>query len=130
MQHKNAIFFGLFAATVILTLDSDAHAQWNRVKHFIQNDVRVVKETKEILVLCHPVLQDSVTLSLSKTTHAEIYGAFEQRQGGNTYRIWVATEKFWNNPNLPRRDWGKFFHAAFLKILRSPKNAIKKTRIR
>ncbi|MFQ5632533.1 MAG: hypothetical protein ACE5I1_27515 [bacterium] len=126
MKNKNIIFSYFVATMVVFMLDSDAYAQWKRVKHFVQKDVRVVKETKEILVLYHPVLQDSVTLSLSKAADSDIYGASEKKRGGNPYRVWVATVRFWNDPNLPRKEWGKFFHAAFLKILRSPKNAIKK----
>ena len=50
----------------------------------------------------------------------DIYGQMNQKRGGNPYRVWVASESFWNDPNRPKQVWGRFFRTEFLKILRPP----------
>ena len=41
-------------------------------------------------------------------------------RNGNPYRVWIASERFWNDPEFPRKRWGEVLRAAFLKTVRRP----------
>jgi hypothetical protein len=48
----------------------------------------------------------SLVVAASPVPEADVYGDLEARRGGNPYRVWVATEKFWQTPLLAE-DAGK-----------------------
>jgi len=106
------ISFAIFIATI------DAQAQWAGIKHSLQNDVQIVTETKIRLVLQRQAAGDSLVVTRSPEPDADIYGGFEVKRGGNPYRVWVATERFSNNPQFAGDGGRKFFRATFLKTLR------------
>jgi len=107
-----AISLTIFAASM------EAQAQWSSLKPSLQGDVLIVKETKTRLVLYHRSPGDSLILTSSQEHDSDIYGAFEVRRDGNPYRVWVATEKFFNNPHFSGAAGKNFFREAFLKTLR------------
>jgi len=107
-----AISLAIFAASM------EAQAQWSSLKPLLQSDVQIVAETKTRLVLYHQSPGDSLILTSSREHDSDIYGAFEVRRGGNPYRVWVATEKFLNNPHFAGAAGKKFFREPFLKTLR------------
>jgi hypothetical protein len=111
----------LSLAFVIFGMASHAQAQWSIVKKFVQRDIQIVQETEHLLVLSHNVVQDSLILSMAETTQVDIYAGLDQKRGGNPYRIWIATARFWDGSKRPKRTWGRFFHAEFLKIIRPPR---------
>lgn len=102
----------------IFAVSMEAQAQWSSLKLALQDDVQIVAETKTRLVLCHQSPGDSLILTSSQEHDSDIYGAFEVRRGGNPYRVWVATEKFFNNPRLAGAAGQKFFRDSFLSALR------------
>lgn len=107
-----AILWIIFSAT------PGAQAQWSSLKPSLQGGVQIVKETTTRLVLFHQSSGDSLVLTPVLEKDSDIYGAFEVKRGGNPYRVWVATEKFLNNPRFAG-DAGKiFFRPTFLSALR------------
>jgi len=107
-----AIGFTIFITTL------EAQAQWSSLKPALQSDVQIVTETPTRLVLYHRSLGDSLVLTPLPEKDSDIYGALEVKRGGNPYRVWVATEKFFNNPHFAG-DAGKiFFRETFLRALR------------
>ena len=107
----------------------ESNAQWDKLKRFIQTDVVIVEETEAKLVLFHKTLSDTIFLSSELAEDSDIYSKLSQKRGGNPYRVWQATDKFWNNPRRPKATWGKYFSSSFLKILRSPAQAEDKSRV-
>jgi len=107
-----AISLAIFVATM------EAQAQWSSLKPSLQSDVQIVAETKKRLVLYHQSPGDSLIFTSSQEHDSDIYGAFEVRRGGNPYRVWVATEKFFNNPRFAGESGKKFFRKSFLRALR------------
>ncbi len=107
-------------ATMLALVASAAIGQWKMVRKFVQPEVEIVEETKSFLILRHPEIKALVVLSLETGGEADIQGELEQERGGNPYRVWVATENFWNDPDRPKAIWGRFFRVEFLKILRPP----------
>lgn len=103
---------------MILAAALEAPAQWSSLKPLLQSDVQIVTETKARLVLYHQAAGDSLILTPTLEHDADIYGAFEVKRGGNPYRVWVATEKFFNNPHFAGAGGQKFFRDTFLKTLR------------
>jgi tetratricopeptide (TPR) repeat protein len=103
---------------MVLVTTIGAEAQWSGIKPLLQKDVQIVAETKTRLVLYHQALGDSLVFTPTQEYDSDIYGGFEARRGGNPYRIWVATEKFLNNPRLAKDAGRKFFHESFLRALR------------
>jgi hypothetical protein len=110
----------LLLNAAVPVLPVEAQGAWRIVKLYLKSDVTVVRETKDTLVLFHPGLQDTLVLTIGRHSDADIYGLTERRRGSNPHRIWVATGRFWNNPGLPQKSWGRFFHAAFLRLIRPP----------
>lgn len=95
-----------------------AHAQWDKIKKFVQPSVEFLTESKERLVLFQAELKDSVVISFDKVKGADIYSKMAMRRGSNPYRVWVASKEFWDDPKRPKKKWGKFFRSDFLKIMR------------
>ncbi len=106
----------------LLGTSSEAAAQWKMLKKFVQKDVEIVEETKTVLVLRHPELDELMVVALKGESDEEpdIQADTAQERGGNPYRVWVASEKLWNDPDKPKQVWGRFFRAEFLRILRPP----------
>ena len=112
----------LFVLLGALGSASEASAQWKMLKKFVQKDVEIVEETKTLLVLRHPELDELMVVALKNDgdEQPDIQGDMAQERGGNPYRVWVASEKLWNDPDKPKQVWGRFFRAEFLRILRPP----------
>ena len=107
-----AISLTIFVATM------EAQAQWASLKPSLQSGVQIVTETKTRLVLYRQSSGDSLILTPLQEHDSDIYGAFEVKRGGNPYRVWVATEKLFNNPRFAGAAGNDFFREAFLRTLR------------
>ncbi|MEM6645422.1 MAG: hypothetical protein AAF730_04140 [Bacteroidota bacterium] len=103
--------------------DLQAQAQWRVLKKYLQADMEVVREEPQVLVLAHGARQDTLRIGLAPCDTCDIVGELEERRGSNPYRIWVASEAFWNNPERPQSAWGQYFRSHFLRLLRSPEAA-------
>lgn len=95
-----------------------AQAQWFLIKRSLQKEVKVVEETERRLILYHNGLEDSLIFSTSNEPEADIYGDFEVRRGGNPYRVWVRSKKYWSTPRPFQDIVSKFFLESFSKTLR------------
>ena len=123
---RYAAGFLLVAISLLGTLPA-ASAQWKMVKKFVQPGVEIVEETKSFMILKHPELDLLVVLAYNdpeSEADIDIQGATEQLRGGNPYRVWIARDRFWNDPDRPREVWGQFFRVEFLKILRPPSHPL------
>ena len=125
MNQQNTIRICFIIFLFSLFANSPVQGQWKILKKFVQKDITILKESSECLVLYNQALQDSVVLAQTPKVECDIYASTEQKHGSNPYRIWVATEKFWKNPKLPKKLWGKFFKTSFLKLLRPPNEQVK-----
>ena len=123
MNQKNTISICFLIFLFGLLANSPVQGQWKILKKFVQKDVTILKESSESLVLYNQALQDSIVLAQTPKVECDIYASTEQKRGSNPYRIWVATEKFWQNPKLPKKLWGQFLKASFLKLLRPPRTS-------
>ncbi|MCG3121134.1 MAG: hypothetical protein ALAOOOJD_04112 [bacterium] len=103
--------------TIVFTT-SRAPAQWSSLKPSLQEEVKILAETKTRLVLFQEASGISLILTPAREPDADIYGDFEARRGGNPYRVWVVTEKLSTNPQFVQETGKKFFKASFLKTLR------------
>jgi len=121
-------------AVLLSLIVAPANAQWKVVKKFIQPEVTIVEETKAALILSHPEIDalvvmtmkpgKDVAMTMGSEDAPDIYGQMNQKRGGNPYRVWVASENFWNDPDRPKQVWGRFFRTEFLKILRPPTESL------
>lgn len=110
----------LLGLVLVLVPVSSADAGWDRVKSYMQAEAEVVHEDEDRLVLRHPDLSVPLVLTHEQMADSHIYGALQRNRQGNPYRVWVATAQFWENPELPRAMWSRFFRAEFLGIVRPP----------
>jgi len=115
MSKFKAFALPLFMLTLFWA--AGASAQWLGIKPALQNEVRIVTETKTRLVLCQPSMGDSLVITSAREYDADIYGAFEVKRGGNPYRVWVATAKFLNSPRFAAAG-KKYFRESLLSSLR------------
>ncbi len=106
----------------MLLLSREAYADWSIIKGQLQGQVQITAERKDELVLSAPSLSRSITITQGQRPHSDIYTLLVRRRGGNPYRIWVASIRFWNDPTLPKHQWGALFKTPFLRILRPPRN--------
>lgn len=118
---SRAVVLGLVLLCVSAPFPAQAQPSWQVVKKYLQPSVEVVRETDEALVLRHSELQDTLVLTAAWHAEADVFSVLGRRQGGNPFRIWVATEQFWNNPARPKQMWGRYFRAEFLRLIRPPK---------
>ena len=112
-----SVIFSFFNSPV---QSDDSH--WRMLKKIVQKDIVVVTESESILYLVHPIHEDTIRVGLAPCVDCDISGVLETKRGGNPYRVWIAHEKFWHNPDRPRSMWGEYFRASFLRILRPPPN--------
>ncbi|MEM1095361.1 MAG: hypothetical protein AAGJ10_12235 [Bacteroidota bacterium] len=108
---------------MIAPSDLQAQSQWRILKKYLQADVEVVREEPQVLVVAHAARQDTLRIGLAPCTTCDIVGDLEERRGSNPYRVWIASETFWNNPDRPKSAWGQYFRSHFLRLLRSPEAA-------
>lgn len=113
----------LFVGYGLLVPHVQAQTYWRTVVKYLQPEVTVVERSEERLVIEHPVLQDTLVVALTgpDACQCDIYSTSEQRRGGNPYRVWVATERFWEHPTRAQNQWGRFFRSRFLQIIRPPR---------
>jgi hypothetical protein len=95
-----------------------AQAQWTAVIRSLQPEVRITEKAATRLVLYHSALKVPLVMTMAQEIDADIFGDREARRGGNPYRVWVTTEKFWNTPALAEDGGRKFFRESFVKTLR------------
>ncbi|MEM6647215.1 MAG: hypothetical protein AAF730_13285 [Bacteroidota bacterium] len=93
---------------------------WRIVKKYLQADVIILEETAETMTIRHSVRGDTLRIGVRPCADCDIYGRIEARRGSNPYRVWVASARFWDNPQRPRNVWGQYFRSSFLRILRPP----------
>ncbi len=122
---RAATFIGI-TLCVLAGLPGSASANWDQVKKFLQKDVEIVSESEDKLVIYHSGAGQKITLAngSDKSAGADITGVLKRRRGGNPYRVWCASEPFWNDPLRPKSKWGMYFRMEFLSILRPPKEAV------
>lgn len=111
----------LFAAITVVA--RPALAEWEKVKPFVQDGVRIVREDQRSLVLGHGDVLIELVLTAGPAEEAHIFSTLEWRRGTNPYRVWIATERLWRGRELPRNQWGLFFRTPFLRILRVPRGS-------
>jgi len=104
-----------------------AQAQWFMIKRLLQKEVKIVEETEKRLILYHNGLEDSLIFTTSNEPEADIYGDFEVRRGGNPYRVWVRSKKYWSTPRLFQDIESKFFLQSFSKTFRQNSQDIPQT---
>ncbi len=114
-------FKPFFLPVVILAVSAmagRAQAQWATVIRSLQPEVRIAEKAATRLVLYHSALKAPLVMTIAQEIDSDISGDRETRRGGNPYRVWVTTEKFWNTPALADDGGRKFFSASFVKTLR------------
>lgn len=116
------LYVGLFFAGLLLAPAVHAQSYWRSVEKYLQPNVNVVEKSKDRLVVEHPVLQDTLIFAYTgpEDCACDVYSTSKRRRGGNPYRVWVATMRFWEHPERPQNQWGQFFRARFLQIIRPP----------
>lgn len=116
---------GLLGILLLLTPQvGQAQHAWRVLKQYLQPEMVVLEETATLLVLYHPVRRDTLRVMLEEDPEADIYGTLAYRRGGNPYRTWIASTRFWNNPDRPRQQWGRYFRTEFLRLVREPQDQI------
>ena len=100
------------------TIAGRAQAQWATVIASLQPEVRITEKAATRLVLYHSALKVPLVMTIAQEIDSDIFGDREVRRGGNPYRVWVTTEKFWNTPALAEAGGRKFFRESFVKTLR------------
>lgn len=121
---QRMLFVGLFVGCAVLLSEVQAQSYWRTVEKYLQPEVNVVEKSKERLVVEHPALQDTLIFSYSgpENCACDVYSMSKRQRGGNPYRVWVATMRFWDHPKRPQNQWGQFFRARFLQIIRPPQS--------
>lgn len=99
---------------------SMAYAQWNIVKKFVQPQVHILEESKDLLILYQPTLGDTLVLTRERGPHSDIYGKIVRKRGSNPFRIWFVHKNLGSDPTRPRNTWGRFLRMTFLNTLRIP----------
>ena len=119
---KLAALFGALGLHLLMLapVPLQAEAHWRILKKYLQADVEVVREEPQVLVVAHATRQDTLRIGLAPCTSCDIVGTLEERRGSNPYRVWQASDQFWNNPERPQSEWGQYFRSHFLRLLRSP----------
>ncbi len=109
-----------YCAALLLLSASTAWAQapWNLVRRYLQPGVSVVTETPQRLVLLAG--DQRLVLAIDKAPDVDIFGLLTRNRDGNPYRVWRATNRFWNDADRPRAAWGQFLRADFLRLIRAP----------
>ncbi len=113
-----------FLPAIILAVGAmvgPAQAQWATVIRSLQPEVRIAEKAATRLVLYHSALEAPLVITIAQELDSDISGDHEARRGGNPYRVWVTTEKFWNTPALAEDGGRKFFRESFVKTLRRPR---------
>ncbi|GAB5517970.1 MAG: hypothetical protein RhofKO_02210 [Rhodothermales bacterium] len=108
---------------MLAPVDLRAEAHWRILKKYLQEDIEVLREEPQVLVVAHTARQDTLRIGLAPCTSCDIIGTLEERRGSNPYRVWHASQQFWNNPERPQSEWGQYFRSHFLRLLRSPEAA-------
>lgn len=111
-------FFLLVVILAVGAMTKPAPAQWATVIRSLQPEVRIAEKAATRLVLYHSALKAPLVMTIAQEIDSDIFGDRETRRGGNPYRIWVTTEKFWNTPALAEDGGRKFFRESFVKTLR------------
>lgn len=114
-------FKPFFLPIVILAVGvmaGHAQAQWSTVIRSLQPEVRIAEKAATRLVLYHSALKAPLVMTMAQELDSDIFGDREAKRGGNPYRVWVTTEKFWNTPALAEDGGRKFFRESFVKTLR------------
>ncbi|MGH7451959.1 MAG: tetratricopeptide repeat protein [bacterium] len=114
-------FKPFFLPIVILAVGAmagHAQAQWSTVIRSLQPEVRIAEKAATRLVLYHSALKAPLVMTIAQELDSDIFGDREAKRGGNPYRVWVTTEKFWNTPALAEDGGRKFFRESFVKTLR------------
>jgi hypothetical protein len=114
-------FKPFFISVVILAVGvmaGRAQAQWATVISSLQPEVRITEKAPTRLVLYHSALKVPLVMTVAQEIDSDMFGGREARRGGNPYRVWVTTEKFWNTPALAEDGGRKFFRESFVKTLR------------
>ncbi len=114
-------FKPFFLPVIILAVGAmagPAQAQWATVIRSLQPEVRIAEKAATRLVLYHSALKAPLVMTMAPELDSDIFGDREAKRGGNPYRVWVTTEKFWNTPALAEDGGRKFFRGSFVKTLR------------
>lgn len=93
--------------------------QWLPVKGSLQKDVQITEETERRIVLYNEAENVGLVITVSKEADSDIYGGLELKRGGNPYRVWVITEKYWQKFPDRRNVGAAFFRASFLITLQA-----------
>ena len=104
----------------LLLIQTPLNAQWKNVKRHLQKGSVVTHESKEKLIIFCESLDDSLVFLREQSLDCDIYERIALHRGGNPYQVWYATKRFWNNPDLPKSLWTRFFKPGFLSLLRPP----------
>ena len=117
------------ALLFLLAFSAPAWGAWERVKHFVQPEAVIEEESEDRLVLSYTddAGQVRIVLTATQQPDSDIYADTERRRGGNPYRIWVATLQLWQDPDRPRREWGRLFRSQFLRAVREPRRSSETT---
>ena len=111
---------GVIAAALGGFADSCSADGWDRLMTFVEKDVVVLRCSEERLVLTHQAVADSLVITRDEETDADLFTRLVRRRGSNPYRVWCATDRFWNDPRRPRKEWRNYFTSSFLQIIRPP----------
>jgi hypothetical protein len=115
------LFFLSVIALAVSATAEQAQAQWAAVLRSLQPEVRIAEKAATRLVLYHSALNVPLVMTMAQEVDSDIFGDREARRGGNPFRVWVTTEKFWQTPALAEDSGRKFFRESFVETLRRPR---------
>lgn len=109
----------LLLICAFLGFNAEAFAQWSIVKSYLQPDVKVLSEGRQVLVLENRALGDTLILSNSWDIQADLTGEIVYRRGSNPYRVWKGTlgavQRWGSSP-----AWNDFFRSEFSSKIEMP----------